>query len=302
MGCGSSKTAEVPKPKNGKYFYPECSFTYEADFPISSLAPYDSTHVLFGTKGEITLLDIKSKSSKTFKEHKGRVNCLKRLSNGNYISAGQDKEIKLWDLSKESSLETLTGHTSMIWCLQELNDGRLASGADDKKLIIWDLKEKKQDCILDEEKSEISALLQLKDGKLLSGYGSGKFKVWDLSNKKVIEEFECGFGVWYFLELSDGKIAIGIGNGEIQIWNINEGKCEKKLTGGHNQPINALIEIESGVIVSASDEKDMIMWNLDDVDSKYFLKGHSGPITGLVKIGERKFASSSKDMSIKIWQ
>ena len=39
------------------------------------------------------------------------------------------------------------------------------------------------------------------------------------------------------------------------------------------------------------------MWNLEDVDSKYVLKGHSGPITGLVKIGERKFASSSKDMS-----
>ena len=121
----------------------------------------------------------------------------------------------------------------MIWTLQELKDNKIASGADDKKLIIWDLNEKKQDCILDTEKSEISSLLYLQSGQLISGYGSGKVKIWDIDNKKIINEFNCDFGVWNMIELYNGKIALGIGNGEIQIWDINNLKCEHKLTGGH---------------------------------------------------------------------
>ncbi len=104
------------------------------------------------------------------------------------------------------------------------------------------------------------------------------------------------------IELYNGKIALGIGNGEIQIWDINNLKCEHKLTGGHTQPINALLEINEGIIVSASDENDMILWNLEDIDTKHILKGHNGPITGLCLLSENKFASSSKDKTIKLWQ
>ena len=232
MGCGSSKTSEIPKPKGGKHFYPECSYTYETDKEITSLAPIDSSQLLYGTKGEIVILDNNKKKPTVFSsEHKGRVNSLKKLSSGHYVSAGQDKVIKIWDLGKTESLATLTGHTSMIWSITEISNGNLVSGADDKKLIIWDVEGQKIDTVLDEEKSEVSSVYLMRDGKLLSGYGSGKIKVWDIENKKIINEFNCGFGVWYFLELNDGKVAVGIGNGEIQIWDIENGNSIKKLTG-----------------------------------------------------------------------
>ena len=180
-------------------------------------------------KGKLFFTTLLTKSATlTFKEHKGRVNCLKKLKDNQFISAGQDKLIKLWDLNKTESL-----CTSVVWTLQELKDNKIASGADDKKLIIWDLNEKKQDCILDTEKSEISSLLYLQSGQLISGYGSGKVKIWDIDNNKIINEFNCDFGVWNMIELYNGKIALGIGNGEIQIWDINNLKCEHKLTGGH---------------------------------------------------------------------
>ena len=73
----------------------------------------------------------------------------------------------------------------------------------------------------------------------------------------------------------------------LQIWDINNLKCEHKLTGGHTQPINALLEINEGIIVSASDENDMILWNLEDIDTKHILKGHNGPITGLCLLSKK---------------
>ena len=62
MGCGNSKTAEIRKPCSSKYSYPECYYTYQSNQPITSITSIDSTHLLFGTKGEI-VADMEGKIS-----------------------------------------------------------------------------------------------------------------------------------------------------------------------------------------------------------------------------------------------
>ena len=46
----------------------------------------------------------------------------------------------------------------------------------------------------------------------------------------------------------------------------------------------------------------MIKWNLNDPDSKFILKGHENRISSIIKIDNERFASSSKDKFVKIWE
>ena len=46
----------------------------------------------------------------------------------------------------------------------------------------------------------------------------------------------------------------------------------------------------------------MIVWNINDIAGKVVLKEHKNGITGLVKIGDKKFVSSAMDGRIKLWE
>ena len=196
---------------------------------------------------------------------------------------------------------TLEGHTSMIWTLTESLDEKLISGADDKKIIVWDLNNKTIDFVLYECKSEISSLLTLKDGKIVSGSGDKKLRVWNLNKKEIEKEIDCGFCAWCLKLINNNRFAAGMGNGDILIFNSNNFNHEITLKG-HKRSINCLLEMSSNTLISGSDENDMIQWNLNDPEAKYILKGHEGGISSIIKIDEGRFASSSKDKFVKIWE
>ena len=46
----------------------------------------------------------------------------------------------------------------------------------------------------------------------------------------------------------------------------------------------------------------MILWDLTDPEGKYFIEGHTENVDTLVHITGNKFASVSKDKTLKIWE
>ena len=136
MGCTSERTVESGKIKNAGY--PVCRLTIPLTTEVYALAPLNNDRLVLGAKNELLLYEGGSKSIITIsKEHKGRINVLIRLSNGNVASGGQDNAIKIWDIDKNQSISTLKGHTSIIWEIRELEGNKIISGADDNKSKIW---------------------------------------------------------------------------------------------------------------------------------------------------------------------
>ena len=60
--------------------------------------------------------------------------------------------------------------------------------------------------------------------------------------------------------------------------------------------------LENHKLVSSSDENYMILWNLNDPESKYILEGHTDKVTYLTHLSGNKFASVSLDKTLKIWE
>ena len=299
MGCGQGKTIES-RGKENKGF-PLCRMTMDLTKSVSSMISYDENRIILGAKDELQLFDCSNKSiTPISNEHKGRINSVIKLSNNEIVTAGQDKTIKVWKIEEKNSLMTLEGHTSMIWCINEIKGNKLISGSSDKRALIWDLNEKKLDFELYKDQ-EISAALQLKTGQVLL-CSSKQLILFNLEEKKQLSTMELDSGVWGIKELEDGTVAAGLGSGDVLILEVGNEIKQKSVLKGHQKCVNVIIELDNHKLVTASDEKNMILWNVNDPDAKYFIEGHTENVTGLTHLSGNKFASVSKDNTLKIWE
>ena len=299
MGCSQGQTVES-KGKENKGF-PICKVTINISKLVDSMVDYDENRVILGARDELQILDIKTKViTPLSNEHKGRINGVIKLSNYEIVTAGQDKTIKVWKIDSKNSLMTLTGHKSMIWCINEIKGNKVISGSSDNRALIWDLNQKKLDFELFKDK-EISVVIQLKTGNVLL-CSDKKLILFDIDSKKQLTNFEIKPGVWSIRELSNGCVAAGYGNGDVGILEIGKEINVKTVLKGHKKTVNCIIELENHKLITSSDEHDMILWDLDDPESKYIIKGHENNISCIAHLGGNKFISASFDKTIKIWE
>lgn len=300
MGCGGSKTKGNFE-KGKKYAYPKCKDTIHMTDITSALAPLDDKSIIVATDKGINKLDISSHQlTLVYNGHIGTINSIIKLKSGLYASAGTDKFIKIWDLSSNCK-GTLEGHTSMIWSISECANGNLLSASDDKSSMLWDITKNSTIATLLKSPTEISSCVGLSDGRGAIGGGFKSVKIYNLSTKNMEGEIPMDCGIWSMIQLKDGRIAAGLGNGDIHIIDVATMKSVIQFKG-HTRTVNCLIELNGGRIVSGSDDKNLIMWNLDDPTGKFILQdGHDQPICSLAKIDDFKFVSSSSSC-IKIWE
>ncbi len=301
MGCSNQKTVEHTKAANNGY--PVCIMTIPLTVDVNALIALDDDKLLLGGKEKLQLFEGKKKSiSEISKEHNGRINCFAKLSDGKIVSGGQDCTIKVWDLEQKKSIFTLNGHNSFIWDIKELPDKKLISGSDDNKSKIWDLESKKEICTLFSSHRHVSSIAVLKNDKLI--LASGRQVI--LFNLKTKEQESCldiKKGVWCLKVLSNGDVAAGLGNGLLYIIQITDELIIKTIfVQGHKTTINCIIELDNHKIVTCSDEKDLILWDPNEPESMYLIKGHTDFVTYLCFISGKRFASVSKDNTLKIWE
>lgn len=305
MGCAGGRTKEGGSLENNAY--PVCRNTIPISLEVHSLVAYSDDKILIGGRDELQIYDSIQKNITTVsKEHKGRINVLLKLKNGKIVSAGQDKTIKLWDIENKKPVCSLSGHKSMIWCIGEVEGGKLISGSSDNTLKIWDLNEKKLigDLITwNTGKNEVSSAIQLKSGKILLCSGPSLIK-FDLKSKKQEKTIEIKEGIWAMHELKNGDVAAGLGNGNVVILDVKSDlKIKTQFKKYHNKAVSFILELDNGRLVSASDEENNIaVWDPKDSESIYEIKDHTNGISGLAYISGRKFASVSKDNTMKIWE
>ena len=298
MGCSCERTVEGQLIKN--LGYPVCRLTIPLTIEVNSIAPFNKDKLVLGAKNELQLFDGENKSIITIsKEHKGRINCLIRLSDGRIVSGGQDNTIKVWDIDKKKSIYTFKEHTSIVWEIRELEGNKIISGADDNKSKIWDLKTQKCEDFCKCNR-HISGIAILKNNKIIIASGQNLF-LYDLKTKQ--QESVLDIKVWAIKELSNGDVAAGLGNGLLYIISVTDELLIKtKFPRGHNKTINCIIELDNHKIVTSSDENDLILWDPNDSESMFFIKGHTDIITSICFISGTKFASTSRDKTLKIWE
>ncbi|CAK9436055.1 uncharacterized protein LODBEIA_P06130 [Lodderomyces beijingensis] len=157
------------------------------------------------------------------KGHESSVWDAKIVAPDQYLTAGADKTIRLWNFDHE--VLKFVGHTDVVRKLAVLPHDKkeFVSCSNDGTIRVWNLQTGENTKVLRGHESFVYDVALLPDGKLVSTGEDRTVHVWDLDSGKVVQviTLPC-ISVWCVTVLPNGDFAVGGSDKLIRVFTQNQ--------------------------------------------------------------------------------
>jgi WD40 repeat protein len=211
-------------------------------------------------------------------------------------------QISIYNQSSLSLIRSFQGHSDAIYRIKQspFNANLVATCSWDSTVKIWNM----SDLTLVRAYTENWSLDWLDADTLVSSDETDTLiKIWLLSTgetKRIINvttnQIDC-------LILLNDKLHLALRGDnpfDIQIYNVNDGSLVSTLQG-HEDFVNNLIQLDSDLLASSSQDETIRIWNLITNTLKFTLRGHNSPVVSLKQINFELLSSGSLDGIIQLW-
>ena len=218
------------------------------------------------------------------------------LDNNRLISASDDGDINIWNISEAAVERTLTSHNKGVNALKLIKRGDLVSGSKDKTIKIWNIQERTVRRTLNGHEGEVCTLVELKNGDLASGALDSTIKIWDVDTGEVKSTLKGHTKCINKLELlSNGDLVSSSSDKTIKIWDTESGAVKRTLNG-HTKHVYALKVLGNGDLVSAAGS-EFIVWDVETGVVKKEVKVNSC-INSFLELGNGHLVIASNESII----
>ncbi len=139
-------------------------------------------------------------------------------------------------------------------------------------------------------------------GEILSGSADGAIKSWDAGTGKNLRAFHAHTRAVTCL-VADPTRERFVSAGEdrtIRLWELDPDRREAIESNEHEGAISTLAMLPYGQVASASEDHTIRLWNFTG-ECQLVLRGHLGPVTCLLALGNR-LVSGSSDGTVRRWE
>ncbi|KAI8097259.1 WD40-repeat-containing domain protein [Halteromyces radiatus] len=220
------------------------------------------------------------------------------------VSAGCDRDVRVWNLETGELLHTLHGHISTVRCLKMKNKQLAVTGSRDCTLRIWDIENGRAKHVLYGHQGSVRCL-DISGNVLVSGSYDHTARVWDLTTGECIHVLE-GHQSFIYSIVTDGiKVAAGSLATHIRVWSVETGECLATLHG-HTSLVGQL-ELVPGydsmgpTLVSGGTDGCLRVWDWNEpFECLQRISAHDSSITCL-QCDDQWIVSAGSDGRVKLW-
>ncbi|WWC88421.1 uncharacterized protein L201_003332 [Kwoniella dendrophila CBS 6074] len=135
--------------------------------------------------------------------------------------------------------------------------------------------------------------------KILSGSGDGTWRIWDLESGSVIREGGEGRGI-ACVEWSGDHAVTGSGDNLVKLYSASSGDLLNTFEGHQELVRSVTVNMSAGVILSASYDKTIRMWNVKTGDLIKIVNEDRSSLVFNLKLLGNKVIAARQDNSIHV--
>ncbi|KAK0666126.1 WD40-repeat-containing domain protein [Cercophora samala] len=218
----------------------------------------------------------------------------------------------------------LLGHHNYVYCLAFSPKGNiLASGSYDEAVFLWDVRAGRLMRSLPAHSDPVSGIGFCNDGTLVVSCSTdGLIRVWDTSTGQCLRTLvhEDNPAVTNVCFSPNGRFVLAFNlDNSIRLWDYVSGTVKKTYQGHNNKGFSiggcfgALTYAEDGYepdeddkpqpfIVSASEDGDIVMWDVVDKRIVQRIKGAHNGVCFWVDVNGKTMVSCGQDNTIKVFR
>ncbi len=264
-----------------------------------AVSPDGKLLAVAGEKGTLALFEVATgKRLRDLPGHTDTVKAVVFAHQGLWlVSAGEDKKIILWDLSKSETPRVVWSQKApdKVTALAVSPDGKyLVSGGYDGNITLWkvDTGEKlsQQFKVTEESTSQKGVISHLafdpKGERLASAsYFDKTARLWEVKTGKVLQSL-TGFSenMQNIIFSPNGEQVITSADDTIRLWKVNSGSPLNMTLKGHQGKVSSLNFITQDgqdYLVSASQDRTLRIWDTNSGVTLRVLQGHTAGINDI---------------------
>ena len=228
------------------------------------------------------------------------------------VSGSRDKTLRVWDLeTRRLRGKTLTGHLQSVLCLQfdpTEDEDVIISGSSDCSVIVWCFSTGQKLKEIPQAHEESVLNLRFDKRFLVTCSKDKKIKVW---NRREITAKDPEYPAYNHTKAASATLPSYIVDTAAMDISLLEARMAngtiKKIQPytllmtlyGHSAAVNA-IQINGDMIVSASGDRQIKVWNVKDGSSVRTVPGHNKGIA-CVQFDSKRIVSGSSDNTVRIY-
>lgn len=244
-----------------------------------------------------------------------QVNRLEITADKSYLAAAGNPHIRIFDVNSNNPqpVASYDGHTGNVTSIGFQKDSKwMFSGSEDGTIKLWDLRAPGSQRDYEASTGVNAVVLHPNQGELISGDNHGNIRVWDLTASACICELvpEVGTAVRSLSVALDGSLAVAANSaGTCYVWRMMRNSSVSthfvplyKLRAHSTYVLKCLISPDVRQLATASADKTVRLWNLENFKLDRELKGHQRWVWDCVfSVDGAYLVTASSDCTARLW-